>query len=186
MRAEIAVLTRIQHANLVALLDAGEVDGTPWLVLARMEEIGAARLLHADTLPAAEIVALGAQALNALAALPAADVVHRDVKPANVLPGADGTRKLADLGSVRTTASTFTHTGSALGTPAFMAPEQRHGARHVGPAADRYALGATLWCLSRSEVPFELHADDDASWRGLPPGLAEVIRLATRLKPEAR
>jgi hypothetical protein len=186
MRAEIAVLTGVSHPNLVALLDAGEAEGVPWLVLERMEESAATRLLHADTLAAAEIVTLGAQVLDALAALHLAGVVHRDVKPANVLRDADGTWRLADLGSARTAASTLTQTGSALGTPAFMAPEQRHGARHVGPAADLYALGATLWCLARGEVPFELHADDASAWRGLPHGLAEVIRVATRLQPEAR
>jgi serine/threonine-protein kinase len=79
-------------------------------------------------------------------------VVHRDLKPGNVLLEADGTPKVSDFGLAKLldTEAEHTHTGTVLGTPAYMAPEQAEGrSRHVGPATDVWALGATLYeCLT--------------------------------------
>jgi hypothetical protein len=103
-----------------------------------------------------------------------------------VLRDAEGGWKLADLGTARRGHSDLTETGTALGTPAFMAPEQRYGARSVGTAADLYSVGATIWSVARGAAPFELHAAGPEAWTGLPPGLRDVLHRATRLEPEAR
>jgi hypothetical protein len=186
LRAEAEVLGRVFHRNLIALLDHGDADGVAWIVTARHPESAAAQLGSGAPMAVAEARRLGAEVLDALAALHAAGVVHRDVKPSNVLRAADGRWILADLGSARTPDGALTLTGTVIGTPAYMAPEQRYGARHVGPAADLYALGATLWALLRGETPFELHAADARAWRGIRPDLARVLQRATRLDPAER
>lgn len=186
MRAEAEALHAVRHPRLVALLDHGEEEDGGWLVFERLGAPASTVFARGEPMAPAEVAALGRDVLEALAALHTAGFVHRDVKPANILKGTDNRWTLGDLGSCHVPGSSLTLTGSTLGTPAFMAPEQRHGSRIVGPAADLYALGATLWSLLRAELPYELHAADDRAWRGLPEPLRGVIRRATHLDPASR
>src|SRR5207302_840578 len=93
----------------------------------------------------------------ALHALHQARVLHRDLKPANVLLAADGTPRISDFGLARTLSDAGqTSSGTILGTPSYMAPEQAGGAgTPVGPAADVYALGAILYELLTGRPPFK-------------------------------
>src|SRR5262249_29766524 len=113
------------------------LDGTPW-----------------PARRAAELVETLARAIDAAHR---AGIVHRDLKPGNVLLAEDGTPKITDFGLAKRLDAPAGHTqsGSILGTPSYMAPEQASGnPRDIGPSADVYALGAILYELLTGRPPF--------------------------------
>ena len=157
---ELTLLRALDHRGIVRVLDHGlDGAGRPWLALelvsgGSLED----RVRTRGPLPDAAVRALGAELGEALAHAHARGLVHRDLKPGNVLLEADGRARLADFGLARrqgpVDATRLTETGAILGTPAYMAPEQARDAR-VGPAADVWALGATLYFALTGAPPFE-------------------------------
>jgi serine/threonine-protein kinase len=161
---EAEAVAGLQHPNVVQVHDVGDASGRPYFTMELVDGGSLAQTLTGAPLPverAAELVGILAAAVQAAHT---AGVVHRDLKPANVLLTIDGTPKVSDFGLARrlSDAAGLTHTGVALGTPSYMAPEQAGGKLSaVGPAADVYALGAILYeCLTgrppiRAESPQE-------------------------------
>jgi serine/threonine-protein kinase len=156
-RAEAETLARIRHANIVQIYEVGEEDGRPYFALEYVD--GGTLAARSNGVPqppreAARLVGLLAAAMDAAHR---AGVVHRDLKPANVLLTADGTPKITDFGVAKRLEGGLdqTHSGSVLGSPGYMSPEQAEGRnRDVGPAADVYALGAILYELLTGRTPF--------------------------------
>jgi eukaryotic-like serine/threonine-protein kinase len=148
---EMRTLARLAHAGLVTVFDAGTDDETqrPYLVMQLVEGSTLAQQLRRGPLPSLRTAQIGASLADALAYVHSQGLVHRDVKPANVLIGADARVHLADFGIARIVDSAHvTRTGDVLGTPAYFAPEQVSG-EPVGPPADVYALGLVLLeCLT--------------------------------------
>lgn len=156
----------LQHPNLIAVHDVGESDG---LLYFSMEMIDGrnARDLLAD-LPGGrmeddQVWAIAEQACEALRYAHGRGVIHRDVKPDNLMiTRSDGTVKLADLGLSRRETEDgeddgdfTTKTGTMMGTPYYMPPEQGRDAHRADQRADLYSLGASLYHLGCGHVPFE-------------------------------
>ena len=144
------IAARLHHPQLITVYDVVEDGGQPYLI---MEYFPAKSLAEHGTVPYAEAARVGAEAAAALAAAHEAGVVHRDVKPANVLIGEDGTVKITDFGISRVISDlTLTATSTFAGTPAYLAPEIARGASATF-ASDVYSLGATLYAAVEGAPP---------------------------------
>jgi response regulator RpfG family c-di-GMP phosphodiesterase len=159
---EMRAVAQLQHPNIVAAFDAGEVAGhgpdAPTIHYFVMEYVPGEDLeqhvINREPLPVAKACDLAYQIANALAEAHKHNLVHRDIKPSNVRITAEEQAKLLDFGLARHFRHRHTEPGTVLGTLDYMAPEQAHDASSVDIRADIYALGATLfWCLT-GEPPF--------------------------------
>ncbi|MEU0162259.1 PQQ-binding-like beta-propeller repeat protein [Streptomyces sp. NPDC006261] len=156
-RREVAAARRVSGVYTVPVVDADTEGPRPWLATSYLPAPSldqAVRLCGSFQEPA--LRALGTALTEALQAIHAAGVVHRDVKPGNVLLSADGPRvidfgisKALDSGGTR-----LTGTGTVIGSPAFMAPEQIASSHDVGPEADVFALAGVLVYAACGEGPF--------------------------------
>lgn len=195
----------VQHEGAVKILDDGETDeGGAYLVMELLEgETLAARLLREVPLPPEQVLAWGIAVLEILASAHEHHVVHRDVKPSNIFTTRRGQVKLLDFGIARISADSagdesLTQQGVALGTPAFMAPEQALGRLdEIGAATDVWGVGATLFQLltgrpvqerkSAAATELELVAPPVRAFAPqLSPALAKVIDRALSLRRSDR
>ena len=191
------------HRHAVTVFDAGEDDGDLFIVMELVDGPSLAGYLERNgPLPVEETVRLARQVLAALAAAHAAGIVHRDVKPANILIGADGETKLADFGIAKRfddLDASVTSIGMVVGTPRYLAPEQAFGSP-VTPATDVYATGIVLFEMLTGRLPFEgdsaaaaalarqwTTAPDVRAVRpDVPPALAAAIASALATEPGER
>ncbi|MFD9328965.1 protein kinase [Streptomyces sp. NPDC060065] len=154
---ECRVTAQVDHPGLVTVHDAGSDEEELFLVMQYIDGADLSdHLAEHDPYPWQWAVAVAAQLCAVLSAVHAVPIVHRDLKPRNVMVKQDGTITVLDLGvaSVMDTDTTrLTHTGSPIGSPAYMAPEQAMGGA-VGPYTDLYALGVLLHELLSGDVPF--------------------------------
>ncbi|HEX2058618.1 MAG TPA: serine/threonine-protein kinase [Actinomycetota bacterium] len=152
--SEAQAVARISHPNVVSVLDFGDFEDRPYLVMECVPGGALANLTGEPMLPerAAEIVAAAARGAGAAHR---AGLVHRDLKPANILLDEAGEPKLADFGIASSTVSEkLTATGTAIGSPHYVSPEQASG-HAVTAASDVYSLGAVLYELLTGRPPFE-------------------------------
>ncbi|WP_410538267.1 serine/threonine-protein kinase [Streptomyces sp. KL2] len=183
---ECRVTAQIDHPGLVSVHDAGRDGDELYLVMQRLEGSDLRdHLAEREPYPPQWAVAVVAQMCSALAAVHAVGIVHRDLKPGNVIVRPDGRVVILDLGiaAVRSAGDTtrLTRTGSLIGTPVYMAPEQAMGGSPVGPRADLYALGVLLYELLTGQVPFDAPEPTGLLYKKLhhtPPRVRE-------LRPEA-
>jgi len=154
---ECRVTAQVDHPGLVTVHDAGSEGEELFLVMQYVDGADLSdHLAEHDPYPWQWAVAVAAQLCAVLSAVHAVPIVHRDLKPRNVMVKQDGTVTVLDLGvaSVMDTDTTrLTHTGSPIGSPAYMAPEQAMGGA-VGPYTDLYALGVLMHELLSGDVPF--------------------------------
>ena len=147
----------LRHPNIVQVHDMGDQDGLPYFTMEFVEGGNLAQKLAGMPQPPRQAAALLATLAEAVQAAHRCGIVHRDLKPANVLLTADGTPKICDLGLARRLdgEAGLTWTGTAVGTPSYMAPEQAEARpQTLGPAVDIHALGAILYELLTGRPPF--------------------------------
>ncbi len=156
---EIRVVGRLNHPSIVAATDAGEIDGTQFLVMEYVPGLDLSRLARLlGKLPVADACELMRQVALGLSCAHAEGVVHRDVKPSNLMLDETGRIRILDFGlaqlSVWDEASVdLTTVGQLMGTLDYMAPEQAELSGGVDYRADLYAMGATLFRLLCGRPP---------------------------------
>jgi len=154
---EARVLARINDPHVVGIFDTGEDDGRPFLVMELIQGTTVQHELDANgKLTQDRAVTIGTGTAAGLAAAHAKGVIHRDVKPSNIFLTSDDQAKVGDFGIARFERGdkTLTLAGGALGSPAYIAPEQAMGER-VDGRADLYALGCVLYHMLAGRPPFE-------------------------------
>src|SRR5687767_1444259 len=156
--AEISIAAGLHHPNIVTLLDSGEIDGRPFYTMPYVEGETLRALLRRDgPLQIDDALRIARDVADALTHAHAHGVVHRDVKPENILIE-NGRALVTDFGIARaiTEASSdrLTETGLALGTAAYMSPEQSDGAREIDVRTDVYSLGCVLYEMLTGDPPF--------------------------------
>ncbi|MES2125163.1 MAG: protein kinase [Gemmatimonadota bacterium] len=154
---EIRTTANLQHPHIVPLLDSGSANGQHYFVMPLIDgETLRTRLEREKHLPVDEAVRLVSQLADALQYAHDNGILHRDLKPENVMLSR-GHAMLADFGishSAGDVDDRLTRTGSSVGTPAYMSPEQATGERELTAASDVYGLGAILFELITGEPPF--------------------------------
>ena len=184
-RLESAAARRLEHPNVVRILDAGDTtEGVPYYVMELLQGRELGSVVRNDLAGAApeELCPMARQLCSALQAAHEAGIVHRDLKPSNVmvLDGGPLTIKLLDFGIAKMLetdeAVQLTATGEVLGDPRFMAPEQLAGEREaIGPRTDLYSLGILFYFIFSGRLPFEART----------PGLLMALQLRGKPTPLA-
>ena len=145
----------LNHPNIVTIYDIGKSGNIAFMTMEFLQgkELRAL-LVPGKPLPLAQALDIGAQVADGLAYAHRNQVVHRDIKPANIMIVRDGVVKITDFGIARMRFSkTFTHTGTIVGSPRYMSPEQVLGKR-TGPQSDIFSLGAVLYEMLTGRAPF--------------------------------
>ena len=205
---EILLAASLQQANIVPVLASGEVDGLPYFTMPYVDGESLRKRLAQGMIPIGEVIAILRDVTRALAYAHARNIVHRDIKPDNVLLSG-GTAVVTDFGIAKALSAsrgpgpggaTLTQFGTAIGTPAYMAPEQVAGDPNVDARTDLYALGCVAHELLTGLPPFAhptpqkvlaAHLSEEApavtGRRGdCPPELAELITRLLRKDPADR
>jgi eukaryotic-like serine/threonine-protein kinase len=158
-RIEAEAVARLHHPNIVQVYEVGEHDGLPFFSLEFVEGGSLHQKMDGKPLPPREAAKTVEVLARAIHYAHQHNIIHRDLKPANVLLTSDGVPKITDFGLAKrleqTNESSKTRTGTLMGTPSYMSPEQAAGrTRDIGPLSDQYTLGAILYELLTGRPPF--------------------------------
>jgi eukaryotic-like serine/threonine-protein kinase len=152
-RREAESAAGLHHPNVVAVFDRGEVDGTYYIAMQYLEGRSLKQLIDIGLTPE-QSVYLIRQVLEGARFAHRHGVVHRDLKPHNVIVDDEGKAVVTDFGIARAGVSEITQTGSVMGTPHYLSPEQAQG-EDVTPVSDLYSIGVILYEALAGRVPFD-------------------------------
>jgi len=196
---EAQTAARLNHPNIVRVYDVVEDGGRPWMVMQLVWYRSLADAVRDDgPLSPGRAAQVGLQVLAALGAAHAIGVLHRDVKPGNVLLGPMDQVVLTDFGmAIAGGSPTLATSGVLIGSPSYVAPERVRG-EPVGPAADLWSLGATLYAAVEGRPPFDrdgtmavltavVSDDPDPPGRAGPlwPAISGLLRKDPDARPDA-
>lgn len=200
-RREAVLAANLKHPHIVTVHDFGEMNGLLYLV---MEFVAGGTLKDrpAGPMPVERAVQLVTQVASGLDYAHLAGVIHRDVKPANIMLDAPNFAKLGDFGIARLADDSqhLTRTGTGIGTPEYMSPEQGEGLREIDGRSDIYSLGIVLYELLTGTVPFRSTSSFDVirqhiekplpmgalAAQGIPATLIDIVGTATAKDPKGR
>ena len=199
---EAEVAARVQHPNIVALWDIGTWEGLSYISMEFVDGVGLEKVIHASGKMAVErAAAIGAQIAEALSVAHQAGVIHRDIKPANIMILPGDRVKVTDFGIAKVTDSAehLTVTGSLLGTPSYMSPEQARGG-NIDGRSDLFSVGCILYEMvagqrafrgeSITALLFKIITEEPPSLRELDPTVSDamlrIIGKALSKAPETR
>jgi serine/threonine-protein kinase len=195
---------QLNHPNIVSAYDVGKSGEHHYFVMEYVDGRTAYdRIIKERRIEEAEAISIVAQVAEALQHAHDRGFIHRDIKPKNIMISREGKAKLADLGLARALSdkeAAEAEAGRAYGTPYYISPEQIRGEVKIGPAADIYGLGATLYHMVTGRVPFEGKNPSAVMHKHLksqliPPdhvnpkisaGCAQVIEMMMAKKPSDR
>jgi serine/threonine-protein kinase len=203
---EAETAAQLSHPNIVPIYSVDERDGIVYFVMALVEGENLAARLHATgALSPGEARRILLEVSHALAYAHERGVVHRDIKPDNILlQSGDGRVMVTDFGIARAVTegadARLTATGMAIGTPAYMSPEQSTGDRQIDGRSDLYSLGVVGYQMLTGDPPFEApstpallvkHLSERpepivSRRRGVPPDLERAIMLLLEKDPDLR
>ena len=199
---EAKAITSLEHSHIVPVYDYGHYKGLPFLVMRYMKGGSLGKHLQKGALSVGKASRIIERIASALDHAHANGLVHRDLKPDNILFDQDGLAFLGDFGIVKIAESstTYTQTGSTLGTPAYMSPEQAKAMGEIDGRSDIYSLGVIMYETLTGDIPYKsdttlgqammhvlepvpriLEANSD-----LPPFCDEIIQKAMAKDPNDR
>jgi serine/threonine protein kinase len=201
-KKEADVAANLKHPNIVTIYDWGESEGMSYISMEYVDGVGLDRVIAKSGKMSVERTAsIGAQVADALAFAQKHNVVHRDIKPANIMIEAGDHVKVTDFGIAKVTESAdhLTQTGSLLGTPSYMSPEQARGQK-VDGRSDLFSLGCILYEMvggqkafrgdSITALIFKIITEEPPSLRELDPTVPDemlrIIAKALSKAPETR
>jgi serine/threonine-protein kinase len=183
---EAKIQRRLRHPNIVQIREFLIDQGRFYIVMEFIEGETLAHRLQQLGRPmlASEAMDIFRQALEGLGFAHAQGVIHRDIKPSNIMLTREGVAKLTDFGIARALGSAkLTATGTALGTPAYMSPEQIQGTK-VDHRTDIYSMGITLYEMLAGRVPFERPKDSDSNFPVLMAHINQPVMPPSHWVPE--
>ena len=190
----------LQHPNVVCIYDLGEADGHLFIAMEFIQGVDLEHLIElAQPLSLQAKLDIVIDVLTGLAFAHKRGIVHRDIKPANIRVAEDGRAKIMDFGVAHLASSSMTSTGSILGTPTYMAPEQITEGK-TSPATDIFAVGGVLYQVLTMMKPFEAPTLQNLFFKiitedprnvseltpGLPAALDRIVRKAMAKEPGDR
>jgi eukaryotic-like serine/threonine-protein kinase len=190
----------LQHPNVVCIYDLGESDGHLFIAMEFIQGVDLEHLIEmSEPLSLQAKLDIVIDVLTGLAFAHKRGIVHRDIKPANIRVAEDGRAKIMDFGVAHLASSSMTSTGSILGTPTYMAPEQITEGK-TSPATDIFAVGGVLFQILTMMKPFEAPTLQNLFFKiitedprnvselmpGLPPALDRIVRKAMAKEPADR
>ena len=198
-RQEARVTSQLNHPNILRLIDWGEEPDCAYLVLELIEGGTLRDRMNGQPIACDEVWDALSPVCSALACAHQRGIIHRDLKPENLMITKTGTLKITDFGLAFTmNQERLTATGTTLGTPAYMPPEQIQGAQ-PHPSMDQYSLGAVAYELLTGRVPFVAGdmmqliyqvlsepASPPSQWTEVPPGTDEVLLKMLAKNPADR
>ncbi len=177
---EAEAAAKLDHPGVVPIFEVGQHEGQHYFSMGFVEGQSLSRHAAEGPLPAREAADLIRRVSEAIEYAHQRGVIHRDLKPANILLDKNGNPRVTDFGLAKKLEgdSGLTGSGQIMGTPSYMSPEQAGGKRgEVGPAADVYAMGATLYALVTGRPPFQAASPMDTLLQVLGQEAAPVRQL---------